>query len=153
MINCNGTGDFITGWKIKEELGIVAASAVKCRAVHYDLWVRIRSFFGGEIKSYGELLSSTSAESTRRLLLEAKHLNADAVVKLRYQISTTADPVNGAFCYSTVYVPLFPSFSSHLILFIIIIIYIIIIKTACFWFNGMKILIKFGLVLINSINK
>mmetsp|Transcript_23229 Transcript_23229/g.29636 ORF Transcript_23229/g.29636 Transcript_23229/m.29636 type:complete len:154 (-) Transcript_23229:7-468(-) len=93
------TRDNIEGKVIEREIGLVAGSSVKSRGMLFDIWARIRAMMGGELRSYGELLSSSSSEATRRMMREAEHINADAVVRVRYQVSSTADPLSGAYCY------------------------------------------------------
>merc|ERR1712137_316052 len=93
------TRDHIEGRQIVEELGVVAGSSVKSRGLLFDLWARVRGLLGGELRSYGELLASSSSEATRRMMREAEHVGADGVVRVRYQLTSTADPASGAYCY------------------------------------------------------
>ena len=103
-------GDIVQGRAIETELGIVAGSSVKSRGLLFDLWARVRGLLGGEVRSYGELLASSSSEATRRMMREAEHVGADGVVRVRYQLTATADPASGAYCY----VMCFVSFSTIL---------------------------------------
>ena len=64
-----------------------------------DLWARVRGVTGGELRSYGELLSSASSEAARRLMREAEHIKANGVVRVRFQVTSTADPAAGVYVY------------------------------------------------------
>ena len=61
--------------------------------------MKVRAIFGGELRQYTELLSSASGEATRRMIQEAQFIDADAIVRTRYQMSSTSDAVAGAVCY------------------------------------------------------
>eukprot|EP01087_Luapelamoeba_hula_P012880 TRINITY_DN3639_c0_g1_i2.p2 TRINITY_DN3639_c0_g1~~TRINITY_DN3639_c0_g1_i2.p2 ORF type:complete len:113 (+),score=9.20 TRINITY_DN3639_c0_g1_i2:646-984(+) len=83
-------------------LGIVVGSSVKARHVGHDVWARVKGFFGGEIKSYAEMLTDAAAQATRNLISEAAGQGANAVVKVRYQTAVSTDPTVWSSSYSYV---------------------------------------------------
>eukprot|EP00029_Vermamoeba_vermiformis_P003123 TRINITY_DN13497_c0_g1_i1.p1 TRINITY_DN13497_c0_g1~~TRINITY_DN13497_c0_g1_i1.p1 ORF type:complete len:161 (+),score=26.36 TRINITY_DN13497_c0_g1_i1:29-484(+) len=97
------TRDVISGYKVVEELGVVAGSSVQARSFFHDLWSRVRGFMGGEAVFYSQLMTHASADAARRLMKEAEKKGANAVVRLRYENSSTSDPTAGVFVYSMAY--------------------------------------------------
>ncbi|KAL6068762.1 hypothetical protein QOT17_007945 [Balamuthia mandrillaris] len=102
LLTTRGT---LLGFKIVDEIGIVVGSSVKSRHVFHDIWARFRGIIGGEVKSYSELLTDATADATSKMLREAASRGANAVVRVRYQTSTSADPTvwSSSFCYTLAY--------------------------------------------------
>ena len=82
----------IAGKSIKETLGLVRGNTVRSRWFGRDILAGLKNLIGGEIKSYTDLISSAREEAVQRMIQEAKHLHADAVVNVRFSI---AEMMNG----------------------------------------------------------
>ena len=87
------TTDYIAGKKVKETLGIVRGSIIKARWFGRDIAANIKTIFGGEIKSYTDLLTSARDEAVKRMIDDAKKKKADAVINVRF---ATSDVMQGA---------------------------------------------------------
>eukprot|EP01121_Diplochlamys_sp_Union-15-3_P008644 TRINITY_DN2311_c0_g1_i1.p1 TRINITY_DN2311_c0_g1~~TRINITY_DN2311_c0_g1_i1.p1 ORF type:complete len:118 (+),score=21.92 TRINITY_DN2311_c0_g1_i1:195-548(+) len=85
------------------ELGLVAGVSVQAKSFFHDLWSRLRGFFGGEVTTYGDLVSMSSHTAAERLIAEAKRRGAHGVVAVRFQNSITSDPTAGVYSYSIAY--------------------------------------------------
>ena len=75
--------DHIPGREI-EALGLVKGSVVQCKSVGKDFMAGMKSFVGGEIESYTDMLTEARQLATKRMVDEAEALGADAVVNIRY---------------------------------------------------------------------
>ena len=67
-----------------EALGIVKGSGVQCKSVGKDFMAGMKTFVGGEIESYTDMLTEARQLATKRMVDEAEALGADAVVNIRY---------------------------------------------------------------------
>ena len=77
------TLESIAGEEVKS-LGIVKGSVVSSRNVGKDLLASFKNMAGGEIKSYTELAIQSRATATERMEAEARALDADAILGVRY---------------------------------------------------------------------
>lgn len=77
------TLESVAGADVKS-LGIVQGSAVMSRNVGKDLLAGFKNMAGGEIKSYTELAMQARAIATERMEAEARALDADAILGVRY---------------------------------------------------------------------
>ena len=75
--------DHIPGRDI-EALGLVKGSVVQCKSVGKDFMAGMKTFVGGEIESYTDMLNEARQLATKRMVDEAERLGADAVVNIRY---------------------------------------------------------------------
>lgn len=80
------TTESIGGKTIKQTLGIVRGNTVRSRWFGSDIVAGLKNIIGGELKSYTQLLSSARDEAIQRMTDEAKKLNADAIVNVRFTI-------------------------------------------------------------------
>ena len=75
--------DHIPGREI-EALSLVKGSVVQCKSVGKDFMAGMKTFVGGEIESYTDMLNEARQLATKRMVDEAEALGADAVVNIRY---------------------------------------------------------------------
>ena len=87
------TTDTLPGREIKEVLGIVFGSCVQMKHIGKDLRAAGRNIIGGESKAYTELLEESRRTAMQRMIEDAKRIEADAVVGMRY---ATAQTMGGA---------------------------------------------------------
>lgn len=99
MIIC--TVDTVEGYEIEQVLGLVKGSASKARHVGRDIVAAFRNFFGGEVKEYTELISQTRDLAMQRMINEARNLNADAIVAVRFVSTQVMQGVAEIFVYGT----------------------------------------------------
>ena len=95
------TTDYIPGRKILEIKGVVKGSCVKARWFGKDIRGVGRSFIGGEMKYYTELLNDSRNTATQRMADEAQNIGANAVINVRYQTSEVAQGSAEVLAYGT----------------------------------------------------
>lgn len=81
------TTDEIPGKKY-EILGIVEGSTVQSVHIGKDIMNSLKTLVGGELTSYNEMMNNARKLATERMLENARALNADAVVCVRYSSSS-----------------------------------------------------------------
>ena len=81
--------DSLPGREIKEVLGIVFGSCVQTKHVGKDIRAMGRTIIGGEAKGYTELMEESRRISMQRMIDDAKKLDADAIVGMRYATAQT----------------------------------------------------------------
>ena len=87
------TTEKIPGRNIVETLGVVFGSCVQTKHLGKDIGAGLRSIVGGEAKGYTELMEEARRTAMERLIDDAKKINADAIVGMRY---ATAQTMHGA---------------------------------------------------------
>ena len=87
------TTDTLPGREIKEVLGVVFGSCVQTKHMGKDISAGLRTIVGGEAKAYTELMEEARRTALQRMLDEAKKLDANAVIGMRY---ATAQTMQGA---------------------------------------------------------
>ena len=75
--------DHVPGKEI-EALGIVKGTVVQSKNFGKDFMAGMKTFVGGEIESYTDMLTEARQLATKRMVDEAEALGADAVVNIRY---------------------------------------------------------------------
>lgn len=83
----------IDGKPPKKVLGVVKGNTIRAKHLGKDLVAGLRNIVGGEIKEYTEMLDESRDEAMKRMIEEAKKLDADAIVGVRF---TTSSVVGGA---------------------------------------------------------
>lgn len=92
--------DYISG-KEFEMLGMVKGSVVWSKNVGKDIMSGLKTFVGGEITGYTEMMNEARAISTKRMSQEAESIGADAVVNIRYATSSILNGTSEVICYGT----------------------------------------------------
>ncbi len=91
----------IPGKKVKEILGIVEGSVVRARHIGRDIGAALKSLIGGEIASYTQLLEQSRKDAMERMISQAKELNADAVIGVRFNTSSVMQGASEILVYGT----------------------------------------------------
>ena len=86
------TTDFIPGYEIEEVKGLVWASSVKAKSIFKDIIAMFRVMWGGDVNEYWELINESRHEILEKINVNAKEMDANAVIKIRL---TTAQIVPG----------------------------------------------------------
>jgi uncharacterized protein YbjQ (UPF0145 family) len=79
--------------EVIEILGIARGSTVRARNVGRDVFAGIKNIVGGEINEYTKLQAQSREQAIERMIDDAKALNADAIVNIRF---TTTMVMQGA---------------------------------------------------------
>ena len=88
----------VPGKKIVAVCGMVSGSTVRAKHAGKDFLAGFKNFFGGEIKGYTELLEESRKEATQRMIQQAKAVQANAIINVRY--ATSAITVGAAEVYA-----------------------------------------------------
>lgn len=83
------TTDNIPGREVKEILGVVFGVCVQTKHIGKNLRAAGRTLIGGENISYTELMEESRRTAMQRMIEDAKKLNADAIVGMRYATAQT----------------------------------------------------------------
>ena len=92
--------DYISG-KEFEMLGVVKGSTVQSAHAGKDIGAAFKTLVGGELASYNEMLNNARAMATKRMVMEAEELGADAVVCMRYASSSVMQGAAEVVAYGT----------------------------------------------------
>ena len=82
-----------------EALGIVKGTVVQTKNVGKDFMAGMKTLVGGEITGYTEMLNEARQIATKRMVDEAKEMNADAVIGVKYGLSSNLLPVSSDIIY------------------------------------------------------
>lgn len=91
----------VPGREIVEVLGLVRGNTIRARHLGRDIQAKLRNLAGGEVKEYTKMLAEAREQAVDRMLEDARALDAEAVVAVRFQ---TCEVMNGAaemLCYGT----------------------------------------------------
>ena len=88
--------DYISGKKL-EMLGLVKGSTIQTKNVGKDIMQSFKNLVGGELTAYNEMMN----DATKRMVVEAEQLGADAVVNIRYASSAIAAGAAEVIAYGT----------------------------------------------------
>ena len=95
------TTEKIEGEQITEDLGMVKGNTVRAKNAGRDFTQSIRNFFGGELKSYSNLLTDAREQALDRMEQEAEEKGADAVVNVRFVTSKIIKGGSEILAYGT----------------------------------------------------
>lgn len=91
----------VPGKKTIKALGLAWGSSVRSRSIGFDFVALAKSVVGGEIHAYKKLLSKARHEALRELEENAKSNKANAVVGLRFTVTSLAPGVVEVTAYGT----------------------------------------------------
>lgn len=95
------TTENIAGKEIRETIGLVKGNTIRARHIGSDIVSGFKSIVGGEIKGYVQALTDAREEAETRMIEEAKILNADAIVSVRYSTSQVMTGAAEILVYGT----------------------------------------------------
>ena len=92
--------DYISGKEL-EMLGLVKGSTIQSKHIGKDIAQSFKTLVGGELKSYNEMMNEARALATKRMVVEAEALGADAIVNIRYASSAIMQGTAEVIAYGT----------------------------------------------------
>ena len=95
------TTEFIPEREIEKILGIARGSTVRSRNVARDLVAQLKNIIGGEIEEYTKLQADAREQALQRMISDAKKLDADAIVNVRFTTSVVAQGASEMLAYGT----------------------------------------------------
>ena len=81
------TQDELADYEIVETLGLVRGNTIRARHIGKDIVAGLRTIVGGEITEYTKMLAESREQSIDRMVADAKRLNADGIVAMRFTTS------------------------------------------------------------------
>ncbi len=93
--------DNIPGRTIKAHYGLVSGSTVRSKNAFKDFGTGLKSIFGGELKSYTQLMEETRKEALERMTEQARQMGANAVVNVRFATADVAPGAAEIYVYGT----------------------------------------------------
>lgn len=91
---------YISGKEL-EMLGLVKGSTVQSKNIGRDITQGFKNLVGGELKAYNDMMNEARELATNRMVQEAEHLGADAVVNIRYASSAIMAGAAEVIAYGT----------------------------------------------------
>ncbi|WP_299118282.1 YbjQ family protein [uncultured Tenacibaculum sp.] len=95
------TTDQIPNQDIQDILGIVKGNSVRARNLGRDAVALLKNVVGGELDEYTKLLYQSREQAMERLIEEAKNLNADAVINIRFSTAVVVQAASEILVYGT----------------------------------------------------
>ena len=81
--------------------GVVSGSTVRAKHAGKDIMAGIKNIFGGELKSYTDLLEESRHEAVERMKAQAHQLGANGIVNIRFSTSSVAAGASEIYVYGT----------------------------------------------------
>ena len=95
------TQDEFADYEITKTLGLVRGNTIRARHVGKDIIAGLRSIIGGEITEYTKMLAESREQSLDRMFEEARDLDADGIVCLRFVTSPVLQGAAELLAYGT----------------------------------------------------
>lgn len=92
--------DYISG-KNLETMGLVQGAMVQSKNIGRDFAASFKGLVGGEIKGYTEMMNEARNTAVQRMIEDAQHLGADAVVNVRFGTSSVVQGAAEVIAYGT----------------------------------------------------
>ena len=92
--------DYISG-KNLETMGLVQGAMVQSKNIGRDFAASFKGLVGGEIKGYTEMMNEARNTAVQRIIEDAQHLGADAVVNVRFGTSSVVQGAAEVIAYGT----------------------------------------------------
>ena len=91
----------VANHSITETLGIARGSTVRSRHIGRDIFASLKNIVGGEIEEYTKLQADAREQALQRMINDAKKLDADAIVNVRFTTSVVAQGASEMLAYGT----------------------------------------------------
>ena len=80
-------GPQIVGQRTVKSVGLVRGNTIRARNIGRDILAVIKNMIGGEIEEYTKMMAEAREQAIDRMVAEATHMGANAVVNLRFSTS------------------------------------------------------------------
>lgn len=95
------TQDEFADYEIIQTLGIVRGNTIRARHIGNDILAGLRNLVGGEISEYTKMLTEAREQSIDRMQEEARRLQADGIVAVRFITSPVMQGAAELLVYGT----------------------------------------------------
>ncbi|MBP1909834.1 heavy metal-binding domain-containing protein [Methanolobus bombayensis] len=84
-----------------EIISVVFGNTVRAKHIGSDIAAGLKNIVGGELRGYSDMLTQARKEAYDRMVENAEHLNADAIVNVRFTTSQTMAGAAELLAYGT----------------------------------------------------
>jgi uncharacterized protein YbjQ (UPF0145 family) len=91
----------VPGKTIIEHYGLVSGSTVRAKHIGRDIFAGLKNIVGGELSEYTELLNESRKQAVERMMEQARHMGANAIVNVRFATSSVAQGASELYVYGT----------------------------------------------------
>src|ERR1700741_5157788 len=95
------TTENIPGYRVKETKGQVFGVVVRSRGLGGNIMAGLRSIVGGEITEYTQLLEEARRHAVDRMVRNARVMNANAIVMMRFDSAEMGQTMSEIVAYGT----------------------------------------------------
>jgi uncharacterized protein YbjQ (UPF0145 family) len=95
------TTPYLPGYRVTRVIGATFGLIVRSRGLGQNIWAYFRSWGGGEIKVYTQLLEQARHVAVQRLAEHAKSLGANAVLSVGFDTSELGQSMSEVLAYGT----------------------------------------------------
>ena len=95
------TQDEFADYEIAQTLGLVKSNTIRARHIGKDILAGLRNLVGGEVNEYTKMLAESREQALDRMVSQARILNADGIVSLRFTTSTVMQGAAELLAYGT----------------------------------------------------
>lgn len=95
------TTPYVPGYRITRNIGTTFGLVVRSRGLGQNIWAFFRSWGGGEIKVYTNLLAQVRQQAIERLCEHAKSLGANAVISMGFDTSEIGSVMTEVLAFGT----------------------------------------------------
>jgi len=93
--------DEVPGRKASEVLGLVQGHTVYAIWLGNDLSAIVRLILGGELTEYTDMMGKARTTATNRMIAQAKEMDADAIINVRYMTTSVIGSAAELLAYGT----------------------------------------------------
>jgi uncharacterized protein YbjQ (UPF0145 family) len=91
----------VPGHRIVELRGLVQGNTIRAKHLGRDIGAGLKNLVGGELRAYTELMTEARREALERMLEQARQLNANAVLNVRFTTTNVASGAAELYAYGT----------------------------------------------------
>jgi len=95
------TTENVPGYRVKEAKGQVFGVVVRSRGLGGNIMAGLRSLVGGEITEYTQLLEEARRHAVDRMVRNARLMQADAIVMMRFDSAEIGQTMSEIVAYGT----------------------------------------------------
>lgn len=95
------TTENVPGFRVKEVKGQVFGLVVRSRGLGGNIMAGLRSLVGGEITEYTQLLEEARRHAVDRMVKNARVMQGNAIVMMRFDSSEMGDTMTEVVAYGT----------------------------------------------------
>lgn len=95
------TTPYVPGHRVTKTIGTTFGLIVRSRGLGQNIWAFFRSWGGGEIKVYTNLLAQVRQQAIERMCEHAKSLGANAVVSIGFDTSEIGSVMTEVLAFGT----------------------------------------------------